>query len=248
MILRPLSPPSPRPGVLPVWAAVEATQGVRPQQSWLITQPDHAALSGDIAAHLGPPLLPPLSAEVVRGIALHDEGWAEYDRTLPPMSFLDVPVETFLQAWSGSIERAQAGSAIGGVLVSKHFSRIGQARLETKPDSAENDAAIRRFLAGEERRQRRLLGGYRGPDPELLTDVLQFCDLLSLYLCCGTREAVEFPQSFGGTLLRLEPQSGEGAACRVSPSPFAAGGASLAVAGRRPGAGGEARTFAFLLW
>ena len=77
--------------------------------------------------------------------------------------------------------------------------------------------------------------------------MLQFCDLLSLYLCCGAREAVEFPQSFGGRPLRLEPQSGD-AACSISPSPFAAGGASLAVSGKRPGAGGEARTFAFLLW
>ena len=40
------------------------------------------------------------------------------------------------------------------------------------------------------------------------TDVLQFCDLLSLYLCCGSKESVEFPQRIGpkGETIRLQVQ------------------------------------------
>ena len=30
---------------------------------------------------------------------------------------------------------------------------------------------------------------------ETLTDVLQFCDLVSLYICCGAQNAVEFPSA-----------------------------------------------------
>ena len=48
---------------------------------------------------------------------------------------------------------------------------------------------------------------------ELWTDLLQFCDLLSLYVCCGARENVAFPKYFGvevrvenkGENLKLDP-------------------------------------------
>jgi hypothetical protein len=36
-----------------------------------------------------------------------------------------------------------------------------------------------------------------------LVDVLQFCDLLSLYLCCGAQDDVEFPQTFAGRPARV---------------------------------------------
>jgi hypothetical protein len=40
------------------------------------------------------------------------------------------------------------------------------------------------------------------------TDVLQFCDLLSLYLCCGSKQSIEFPQPIGpkGKTIRLQVQ------------------------------------------
>ena len=55
---------------------------------------------------------------------------------------------------------------------------------------------------------------------EYWTDVLQFCDLLSLYLCCGSEESVEFPQRIGpkGETIRLQVQDGVNV---LSPSPFA---------------------------
>ena len=51
------------------------------------------------------------------------------------------------------------------------------------------------------------------------TDVLQFCDLLSLYLCCGSRESVEYPQPIGpkGETIRLQVQD---AAFVLSPALF----------------------------
>jgi hypothetical protein len=43
---------------------------------------------------------------------------------------------------------------------------------------------------------------------ETLTDVLQFCDLLSLYICSGAQENAEFPEYFGVRVqLRVEDGS-----------------------------------------
>ena len=65
---------------------------------------------------------------------------------------------------------------------------------------SEDDArSVRDFLTVEEQRQGRLLRLQSRVKAEVQywTDVLQFCDLLSLYLCCGSEESVEFPQRIG---------------------------------------------------
>ncbi len=56
-----------------------------------------------------------------------------------------------------------------------------------------------RFLKNEAARQVKLAAKqqYSAEELESLTDVLQFCDLLSLYVCCGARQNVEFPEYFG---------------------------------------------------
>ncbi len=55
---------------------------------------------------------------------------------------------------------------------------------------------------------------------EYWIDVLQFCDLMSLYLCCGSGQSVEFPQPIGpkGETIQLQMQDG---VYVLSPSPFA---------------------------
>ena len=69
---------------------------------------------------------------------------------------------------------------------------------------------VRHFIDQEERRRERLskLESRSPVEIEYWTDVLQFCDLLSLYLCCGSQESVEFPQRIGKaeetTVLRVK--------------------------------------------
>jgi len=55
------------------------------------------------------------------------------------------------------------------------------------------------FLRSEAARQGKLAAKQERTPEELetLTDVLQFCDLLSLYVCCGARQNVDFPEYFG---------------------------------------------------
>jgi hypothetical protein len=141
---------------------------------------------------------------------------------------------------------------VAGIIVSRHFCRLGKARAESRGDSAKDAQHLCAFLAQEQQRQERLRQGESEEHLEFLTDVLQFCDLLSLYLCCGAQQDVEFPQRFGPQL-RLTQLPGAGqkaAACRFEPSPFP-GGVDIAVAARRyPPSASEPNllTLPFLLW
>src|SRR5579884_1911427 len=61
------------------WALVERAQRKKPGAGWIIPQPAHSALSGDIAAHLSPEHFPGLTPDILKAIALHDTGWSAFD-------------------------------------------------------------------------------------------------------------------------------------------------------------------------
>ncbi len=241
MVLYPLNSPADvsRKDLIPAWNAIERTQKQAASEWWLIAQPDHAALSGDLASRISSPDFPQLDAEVLQAIAVHDEGWAQFDggRALKlngqgrPRSFLEATPPDFVGAWRGSIERAAQVAPIGGVLVSEHFCRIARAHLQSGADTADDTRMIRDFLQGEAERQAQLSRGLRHSEEEIsvLVDVLTFCDLLSLYLCCGSQDSVEFPQKFKAHTIRLRR---EAELCRMEPALFGRG-TSLAVRARR---------------
>lgn len=235
---------------IPAWQAVETKQKQPADDWWLIAQPDHAALAGDLAANLSSPHLPPLDKDVIRAIAVHDAGWAQFDggergtgRDLEvvlrdpkldangrPLSFLEMTPAEFLSAWTDSIVHAEQTGPIGGVIVSQHFCRLAENRLLWRIDNQQDTHSLQQFLRREAARRERLLEqDPRSPEQlRLLTDVLQFCDLLSLYLCCGAKVPIEFPQKFNGHAIKL---TREGEMCYLSPSIFGAG-VSLGVTAR----------------
>ena len=235
---------------IPAFDAIEKRQQQPAQEWWLIAQPDHAALAGDLASRFATALIPELDPVVVRAIALHDSGWArldggergtgrdlevslrdpKLDSTGRPLSFLEMPPGEFLRAWADSIQTAETVGPAGGVIVSRHFCRLAQSRLHSCRDTREDMERLRSFFQYEEGRQQRLLplDSRTSPELDLLTDVLQFCDLLSLYLCCGASENVQFPQQFHGQVIRLER---EGGLARLQPQLFSSG-CSLGVTAR----------------
>jgi hypothetical protein len=239
MILCPLRPASSAPSeIISAWSVVAATQKQTASAWWLVAQPDHAALAGELAAQFDTAGLPRLEDDVVRAIALHDAGWAKYDGggtagggkgNVPqpprdandrPLSFLQAPVPLFVQAWIGSIQCAEEkAGAIGGLMVSGHFRRLAEHRLNSVEDSPEDTARIRAFVENEARqdaeRLRRQSRSQR--EVEHLVDLLQFCDLLSLYLCCGSRAQVQFSLSIGSRSIVLRR---DGELCLLDPSPF----------------------------
>src|SRR5213592_4535381 len=102
MVLRPMNPPPSGPRCVPAWEAVARTQKQTSPEWWLIAQPDHADLAGDLAERIRWKNFPALDAEVVEAIRLHDEGWAEFDfvpaaRAGRPLSFLDIDPADFLK-------------------------------------------------------------------------------------------------------------------------------------------------------
>jgi hypothetical protein len=245
------TPSRPQQGIS-AWEAVEQKQK-QPAAAWLlVTQPDHAGLAGDLAARISSPDFPRLEADVILAIAGHDAGWAQFDSHVPsapenatatgsgsstasrqsnPRSFLEITPQIFLVAWRDSIAHAESVSAIGGILVSCHFSRLAEHRLRTVEDTSENAEQIQAFLLCEAQRQKRLAesGKRSAQEIEILVDVLQFCDVLSLYLCCGARATVQFSQRFGGHAIRLHS---DGELYRTQPALFGPG-VSLGVRARR---------------
>lgn len=208
MILRPLEPvPATSTEFLPVWSVVERVQREIPEGCWMITQPSHAALAGELAAKLTSPQAPKLDAALIRAIALHDAGWGIPDaqaimqsrsvRQGGPKSFIACGADEFVNAWEKSIDVAESVGAAGGYIVSRHFVRI--AEHGTSEVTEGNRQTVARFLKNEAARQMKLAVKQQNSVEELeaLTDVLQFCDLLSLYVCSGACENVEFPEYFG---------------------------------------------------
>jgi hypothetical protein len=204
---------------IPAWQAVEERQREKAPACWVVTQPSHAALAGDLASALSEDLFGPIDATVSRSIALHDAGWSMDDaaqiqtlRANPkttPYSFVDTDPDRVLRGWSASIDTAEKFAAIGGYIVSRHFERLSQYQAEKFGQQA---AA---FRAREKQRQQRLRASLDADDARLerLVDALQFCDLLSLYLCCGSKRNVIFDQP------KLSiTRSGE--EYRLDPSPF----------------------------
>lgn len=224
MILRPLLPAS-HSGTAPIpaWDAIFRTQRQRAEQYWLISQDDHAHLAGEVAAALEAPWLPRLPDEIVEAIRLHDCGWRPLDDELleraragaQPVSFLDMSVPEFLSAWTGSIDRVAEGSPVGGSVVSVHFSRLAEYRLNLHQDGADDSQRLRAFMENEAQRRRRVTPPCGTSPIPFFTDVLQLCDLISLYICCGADAPVDFPQFEGK--LRV---SRDGETFQFSPSPW----------------------------
>lgn len=218
MILRPVETGEPASEKsLPAWEAVEHSQKRTCARFWMITQPSHAVLAGGLAANLNAPQFPVLDEPLLKAIALHDAGWGVPDaqaivksRSIhpqAPQSFVAMAVPQFLEAWENSIETAESVSPAGGYTVSRHFWRLAEHRAgleENKPDRQKLES----FLKNEERRQKKLAARQSLSNEQLeeFTDVLQFCDLLSLYICSGSSQRVVFPEYFG-VQLRVTPGS-----------------------------------------
>lgn len=260
--------------VIPAWQAVERRQRALAASYHLISQPNHAALAGALAARFVAPQFPALDPLLVMAIAEHDCGWALFDSEADPavappvdergkpLSFIDIVPADFVRAWTASIDRAEEICPAGGIMVSTHFRRLCRHRLNAAADHAADKAVLEQFDDREARRAARLLPAAKITPAQVaaLTDTLQFCDLLSLYLCCGASEEVTFPQMIAGA---GAPQGVrgryEGGALHLQPSPFQrdalsdpnSGGISVAVSATRWDASSrhtKVDALAFILW
>src|SRR5271165_3913711 len=80
MVLRPEGLSElPKDGFVSAWEAVARSQKTISAKYHLVRQPDHARLAGQIAEQFSIPGAPAVDDDIVRGISLHDEGWADFD-------------------------------------------------------------------------------------------------------------------------------------------------------------------------
>lgn len=195
MILRPLADP-PRPNlhqtkVRSAWEVfIELEKRAEPPCA-IVFQADHSKLAGDLAAALLGASFGELSAEVIQATAQHDFGWNASDeaqmRSLSeakPRPFPCLTAKETLPSWHAGIAHARTVSPLVEVLVSRHYCVLGAG----DPGRAE-------FVQSENARRARMEKDlpYRREDLDRWTAALGFCDLLSLYLCCGAQAQVEFP-------------------------------------------------------
>jgi Protein of unknown function (DUF3891) len=207
---------------MPVFSAIAGVQQSAAAGDWYVTQPDHAGLSGELAAAFDTRKVPNLGPAVLRAIALHDMGWMPYDGDLSApsapqtldsgeaLSFVNTEPERFLPAWMGSIQAAQSTGPLGGLIVSAHFARLTRPYLESGKGTAEQRAQVEQFLLREAARVERLvpLAGLPLEQIEALIEVLQFCDLASLYLCANPESPVELPQQLHGSRVQFSFEEG----------------------------------------
>ena len=190
MILRPLNAPaepaSENDEARPAWKVfMEREKHVAPPFG-IIFQPEHSILAGHLAQSLLPGVFGELPPEVMQAISQHDFGWRKNDEAnkTNPRPFPDLSTDETLPSWYESIAQAKSIGPLGEVMVSRHFTTLGTA-----------DESRAEFVRTETERREKLERNlpYSATDLDRWTGAIGFCDLLSLYLCCGSQQSVELP-------------------------------------------------------
>jgi len=224
-----LAPRESRGAATPAFDAIAQIQQKATVADWFVTQPDHARISGELAAAINAAGAPHLSDAVVRAIGMHDVGWMPLDgdarsprqpEALPSgvaISFTNSEPERFLGAWLGSIQAAQSTGALGGLLVSAHFARLTHPYLDSGKGTIQQRLMVEQFLERETARIERLKPktGLGENAIEVLVDVLRFCDLASLYLCANPEGPVDALPLIAETPVQLSFSSDS---YRITPS------------------------------
>ena len=217
-------------------------------QFFLITQNDHANLSGRIAQHFGNDRFdPPIPREdTVIAASIHDCGWPLHDEQ-PTLNAAGLPVDVFesplfvsLELWKAAAERAEAQSAYTALLVSLHvlgLSGLAASHRHTQREVFKLNQFQHREIERQEVLRRKLgLATDRATQLGLVVDegdpaeqqlkrnhgIVQIHDRLSLALCCTElpfREIDHVVQRIGEPLVTLR-LSRKGTTLEIGPWPF----------------------------
>ncbi|UOQ44704.1 DUF3891 family protein [Halobacillus salinarum] len=199
----------------------------------MITQHDHALVSGEIVLHWKSNFLlrSKLREEADWAIGQHDRAWIPLDENplwneeeQRPYTFVDYPLKEKLEAYRRGINEVAKRTLYGAMLCSMHY----QSFFSTET----SDEMVKDFLNEQEVQQHDFYKRMRMEVPKDIVDLhfkrLQFCDDLSLYACMnapGVDKEKElpwfkngFPQSFDfapeGMLAHWKDES------RVAVEPF----------------------------
>jgi hypothetical protein len=180
---------------------------------WLITHPDHARLAGDFAAAWGNARFrkPEPRARVLKGIALHDDGWAARDahpsitRQGKPSAFStelvgkysafeEIDIEDYLAVRDRAVRIVADEDPYAGLLISMHTYNLLTAHADRSTIAPEDLILLDAFLDRQREFQQGLHAAIAA-DSSLAADekteqiilehfrLLQACDNLSLLTC-----------------------------------------------------------------
>jgi Protein of unknown function (DUF3891) len=206
----------------------------------MITQNDHAQLSGLFAAHWGNASFeaPRPQAACVRAAMFHDRGWIRYE-TSPQLNpengrtpnYRDVPSDAAqLEAFAWAGDWLSGIDAYAGLLIAKHRTGLWQGRygVITHPPAIQRGtlpAPIQAFIATSEAKQKTASAGIDADELATNYNLLQVWDMMSLYICSTEHlkeDRIEpVPTSYRGkvgTAMRLTPR--EPHTIALDPYPF----------------------------
>lgn len=182
----------------------------------IVGQPDHARLSGLMAAHWGnEDFAPPEPREsFIMAAAYHDCGWVSYEahplydvEKQSPPTHQQVPLDAQqLAAFQRGIDWLSGIDAYAGALISRHRtglwrSRYGAITYPEAPPPRRLPPEGEAFVERNERVQQEALMGFEPARFRVNYQLLQILDLLSLYLCTGEPQASQIsaaPTSYSG--------------------------------------------------
>jgi hypothetical protein len=185
---------------------------------WLTTHPDHACLAAAFAEHWGNDRFtsPEPREHVLRGIAIHDDGWTARDaapqitRQGTPSAFSielvgkysafeEIDLADYLAVRERAVKLVAESDAYAALLVSMHTYNLLTERADRSTIAADQLPLLDAFLASQKLFQQALLADtqrYPGlaqqeKSPERIQDhfrLLQACDNLSLLSCVDYQE------------------------------------------------------------
>jgi hypothetical protein len=164
----------------------------------MITQNDHAQLSGLFAAHWGNDTFekPRPYASLVRAAMFHDRGWIRYE-TSPQLNpetgktpnYREVPADRVqLEAFEWAGDWLTAIDPYAGLMITKHRSGLWQGRygVITHPPAIQRGtlpADIQTFIAKSEAKQKVAAAKLDAKEIAINYNLLQVWDMMSLYIC-----------------------------------------------------------------
>jgi len=180
---------------------------------WLITHPDHARLAGEFAAAWGNAEFrrPEPRARVLKGIACHDDGWADRDahpsitRQGKPSAFStelvgkysafeEIDIEDYLAVRERAVRIIAEEDAYAGLLISMHTYNLLTAHADRSTIDVDGllmlDAFLERLRAYQDELRATIAADASLAEAEkseqAITEhfrLLQACDNLSLLTC-----------------------------------------------------------------
>jgi hypothetical protein len=205
----------------------------------MITQNDHAQLSGLFAAHWGNREFekPRPYLSLVRAAMFHDRGWIRYETgpQLDPQtgrtpSFRDVPNDRpQLEAFEWAGDWLSAIDPYAGLMISRHRTGLYQGRygVMTHPPAIQRGKLppeIEALIARSEAKQK--VAAEKVDASELASNynLLQVWDMLSLYIC--TSEVLKpdriepVPLAYSGARVAMQMRPFERDTIALDPYPF----------------------------